>query len=76
MATEKPEWVMPEWMEPYRGCIVNTGGNSIESLMNDTSTNMFNNALRSALIVAVQSQILLLWDLHHKNLLETLEGGQ
>lgn len=29
------QWTMPEWMEPYRNFVLNTGGNPIEELMND-----------------------------------------
>lgn len=62
---ERPkQWVMPEWMEPYRDMIRNTGGNSVESLMNDHKTNGFNNSIRAALIVAVDSQVSLLGALH------------
>ncbi len=53
-------WVMPEWMEPYRALIVNTGGNPIEELMNDHRTTQFNNVIRAGLIVAVHSQVFLL----------------
>jgi hypothetical protein len=67
--TEKKEWTMPGWMELYREIICNTGGNPIEELMNDTGTNFFNNHVRSALIVAVSSQVALLNLAHAKGLL-------
>lgn len=62
-------WTMPEWMEPYRELIVNTGGNTIESLMNDKTTTGFNNMIRAAIIAAVESQILLLSYLKNAGLL-------
>lgn len=61
---------MPEWMEPYRKHITNTGGNPIEELMNDTSANGFNNVIRSVLIAAVDAQITLLNRLHGLDLLK------
>lgn len=59
-------WVMPKWLESYRDCIGNTGGNSIEDLMNDdgTNSNLFNNAPRALICVAVKSQVNLLERLH------------
>jgi hypothetical protein len=66
MAKEKPAWKMPDWMEPYRGSFANTGGNSIEELMNDRTTDGGNNIIRSALIIAVESQVILLNRLHHE----------
>lgn len=62
-------WVMPAWMEWYRDLIGNTGGNTIESLMNDTATTAQSNPIRSALIVSVESQIGLLMRLHSRGLL-------
>lgn len=64
VADENKPWVMPTWMEPYREMIRNTGGNSIEELMNDTGTNAQNNMIRAALIVAVSSQVSLLAHLY------------
>lgn len=58
------KWKMPKWMESYRKYIVNTGGNSIEDLVNDTESNMQNNCIRTALIIAIKSQISLLIGLH------------
>ena len=52
-----PKWTMPEWMQPYRD-------DFIEELMNDTDSNMFNNAIRAALCIAVKSQVSLLEKLH------------
>lgn len=54
------KWVMPDYLEKYRGLINNTGGLEIEELMNDKETTAFNNIYRAALIVSIDSQILLL----------------
>jgi len=64
-------WTMPAWMEPYRAMIVNTGGNPIEELMNDdgTNSNVFNNAPRALICVAVKSQVQLLKALHEQGML-------
>lgn len=60
---KKSTWKMPKWMEPYRDMIGNTGGNSIEDLMNDDGVNstVFNNAPRALICVAVKSQVGLLY---------------
>lgn len=60
---------MPEWMEPYRGLIGNTGGDTVEGMMNDHKTNGFNNAIRSAMIISVDAQVALLTILHARRLL-------
>jgi len=57
-------WVMPEWMEPYRKLINNTGGNSVEELHNDTTTNVFVNGPRAILCCCVHAQVNLLETLH------------
>lgn len=62
-------WTMPKWMEPYRDHFANTGGNPIEELMNDEHTNSFSNSVRSALIVAVASQVSLLERMHANGML-------
>lgn len=62
-------WKMPRWMEPYRAMIVNTGGNSIEDLMDDHATTVFANAPRAMICVAVKSQVALLEALHSKGVL-------
>jgi hypothetical protein len=36
-----PKWTMPKWMEPYRDLITNTGGSSIEELMNGNADPCF-----------------------------------
>jgi hypothetical protein len=58
-------------MEPYRALINNTGGNSIEELMNDdgTNSNVFNNAPRALICVAVKCQVGLLETMYQRGLL-------
>ena len=70
-ASVKPveKWVMLDWMEQYRGLIGNTGGNPIEELMNDHTTNVDTNVVRSMLCVSVKSQVSLLMRLHNGKLL-------
>lgn len=53
-------WTMPDWMEKYRPLINNTGGNSVEDLVRDQKTNVFINAPRAMLCVAIKSQVILL----------------
>ena len=31
-------WKMPDWMKPYEKLINNTGGNTVEELLNDHET--------------------------------------
>lgn len=57
-------WTMPDWMEPFRNMISDTGGNPIEELMNDRHTTTFENAPRAILCVAVNAQVTLLERLH------------
>lgn len=72
--TDRPKFTMPTWMEQYRECFQNTGGNTIEDLMNDTGTNAFSNAVRSALIISVDSQVTLLLRLHEAGALREADG--
>lgn len=65
------DWKLPEWAEPYRQHIGNTGGNSIEDLLTDRSTNVQTNAILAAIIVAVESQVAMLYALHRAGLLNT-----
>jgi len=62
---------MPEWMRKYKHMINNTGGNPIEELINDdgTNSNVFNNAPRALICVAVKSQVALLERLHKEGVL-------
>ena len=62
-------WTMPEWMEPYRKFIGETGGNLIEELMNDHHTTAQVNIIRAGLIVCVNAQISMLHRLHRAGLL-------
>ena len=66
---EQPKWVMPEWMEKYRDLIGNTGGNSVEQLMNNHSANLFNNSPLVVLICSVDSQVNLLARLHKEGMI-------
>ena len=59
MKAKNNQWVMPEWMEQYRQYFVNTGGNSIEDLMNMKVDSRVNLPL-AMLQVCVESQALLL----------------
>lgn len=61
-------WTMPEWMERYRSFIYNTGGNSVEDLMNCKAT-MFTNIPLTVLSDCVRSQVALLEGLHREGLL-------
>lgn len=65
------KWKMPAWMEKYRDKINNTGGNEIEGLMNDdgTESNVFINAPRALICVAVKSQVALLERLHKEEMI-------
>ncbi len=67
------KWIMPGWMIQYKDMIVNTGGNTVESLMNDENSNMFNNAPRALICVAIKSQVRLLEELYEKGLLINYE---
>lgn len=70
MGKEKvKQLTMPEWMEKYRKLIGDTGGNSIEDLMNDHHTTIAVNAPRAMLCIAVNDQVGLLVRLHDSGLL-------
>jgi len=71
----KEKWSMPDWMEKYRDLISvgdegKNSSTSIEDLMNDTTTNSFNNIYRYAMIVNVDAKIGLLKKLYEKGLLK------
>ena len=68
MVKSEKEWLMPSWMEPYRGLIINTGGNPIEDMMNGDAS-PFANLPLSTLQACVKSQVGLLEVLHSKGLL-------
>jgi hypothetical protein len=59
------KWTMPKWMEPYREFIGNTGGNTVEQLMNGTDDPLINLPL-STLQACVKSQVGLLLRLHNE----------
>lgn len=65
---QKP-WTMPVWMECYRGLIVNTGGNSVEEMMNGDASPFINLPL-STLQACVKSQVALLNRLHDRETLK------
>lgn len=65
---QKP-WTMPTWMKPYRELIVNTGGNSVEEMMNGNASPLVNLPL-STLQACVKSQIALLNRLHDRESLK------
>jgi len=69
MEKQREKWVMPEWMEPYRSLFNNTGGNSIEDLMNRSAdeANIVINAPLVLICVAVESQVTLLHALQKGN---------
>ena len=69
MENKREVWVMPEWMEPYRKLIGETGGNPIEELMNDRDSNAFNNVIRAGLIVCANAQVSLLMRLYQRHLI-------
>ena len=56
-------WVMPEWMEKYRGSINNTGGNTVEECVNSKASLQVNMPM-AILNIAVTSQVGLLKTLH------------
>jgi hypothetical protein len=68
------KWKMPKWMEPYRGSICNTGGNSIEDMMNGKA-DPFANLPLSTLQACVKSQVSLLYTLHKQGTLRAKEQG-
>ncbi len=65
---ENKEWTMPEWMEKYRDSFNNTGGNSVERLMNNKTSSEVNEVL-AVLAIAVSSQVYLLTALKDKELI-------
>ncbi len=69
--TTPDAWVMPAWMEPYRGRFANSGGNTIEDLINRlmTEPDLANNMPVFVLAVAARDQVRLLTSLHEAGLL-------
>ena len=75
--TTAERWTMPDWMEPYRELINNTGGNEVEDLINRLATETHlasTNIVVFTIAVAVQSQVRLLAILHQEGLLLTPRG--
>ena len=66
-------WEMPDWAEPYRDCIRNTGGNSVERLMNLSGEDTKGNVVLGALAVSVDSQFSLLCALKSKGYLKEVQ---
>ena len=62
-------WVMPEWMKQYEGLIRNTGGNTVERLVNGRTDPGINLPL-AVLEACVYSQVELLEVLHEAGLLK------
>lgn len=73
MAKSK-EWIMPKWMEIYRHLFVNTGGNTIERLMNG-HTAMQINAPVAFLEMSVEAQVGLLHRLKEAGLLAEMNDA-
>lgn len=58
----KKKWTMPAWMKPYEIHFCNTGGNTVEELMNRSpqEANIVINAPLALICMAVESQVCLL----------------
>lgn len=63
-----PAWEMPAWMEVYRPHFTNTGGNTVEELMNWKGT-MDTNMPLALLSSCVVAQVGLLMRLYDKGLI-------
>ena len=61
---KKRKWKMPKWMEPFRDDICNTGGNTVEEMVNGNADPLTNLPL-STLQACVKSQICLLERMAH-----------
>ena len=66
----KEKWVMPKWMEKYRDKFLNTGGNSVEDLINMTGDDTAGNIILGALCISVADQMNLLTKLHNEGALK------
>jgi len=60
---------MPNWMEKYRDCFNNTGGNTVEELQNCKST-LDDNAIMAFLAVSMHAQVGLIETLKDRGLLK------
>lgn len=58
-SVRRKRWTMPTWMEKYRDCIVNTGGNDVEEMVNGHADPLTNLPL-SMLQACVTSQVAML----------------
>ena len=67
------DWTMPEWMEPYREFIGNTGGNEIEDMVNGNASPIINLPL-STLQACVKSQVSMLLRLHEARMFAPTTG--
>jgi hypothetical protein len=65
---EREKWKMPEWMECFRDSFNNTGGNSVETLMNG-HTAMQINAPLAFLEMSCEAQVRLLCTLKQQGYL-------
>lgn len=68
----KVEWTMPKWMEPYRRCLVNSAGNSVEELVNGNDNPLINLPL-STLQFGMKSQVQLLEVMHAYGMLPEVQ---
>jgi len=68
MKNKRRIWTMPDWMERFRGKIINTGGNAVEEMMVDDSDPQIN-LPRAVLAACVKSQVGLLEILHKDGVL-------
>lgn len=65
--TKKEDWIMPEWMQPFREHFTNTGGNTVEELMSWKGT-MQTNMPMALLQCCMVAQVGLLMRLHDQKL--------
>ncbi|MEU7146980.1 hypothetical protein AB0B15_02910 [Streptomyces sp. NPDC045456] len=67
--TDRPEWAMPGWMEPYRAGFTGVGPQDVEEYYNDDTPAPIN-AVRALMGAQVKAQVDLLVRLHQAGLLE------
>lgn len=67
---EQTEWTMPEWMEGFRHLIQNCRAEDVEEFYNDHQTQVWSNAPRALICVAVKEQVDLLYRLHNLGVLD------
>lgn len=66
---ERKPWTMPEWMKPYEPFFQNTGGWTVEDLYNCPREQTMGNIVLGAMVVAIESQITLLYRMKNAGLL-------